>query len=82
MIANGDDPYLQSVVPGTNGGMLTVASLDMRKRVSVGLELCYYLSVRNRSGQCRKRSLRDWLFQSRVVLIDKCACRECGLSDS
>ena len=29
MIANGDDPYLQSVVPGTNGGMLTVASLDM-----------------------------------------------------
>ena len=64
MIANGDDPYLQSVVPGTNGGMLTVASLDMRKRVSVGLELCYYLSVRNRSGQCRKRSLRDWLFQS------------------
>ena len=27
------------------------------------------LSVRNRSGQCRKRSLRDWLFQSRVVLF-------------
>ena len=82
MIANGDDPYLQSVVPGTNGGMLTVASLDMRKRVSVGLELCYYLGVRNRNGQCRKRSLKDWLFQSRVVLFDKCACRECGLSDS
>ena len=45
MIANGDDPYLQSVVPGTNGGMLTVASLDMRKRVSVGLELCYHTLV-------------------------------------
>ena len=69
MIANGDDPYLQSVVPGTNGGMLTVASLDMRERVSVGLELCYYLGVINRNGQGRKQGLRDWLFQSRVVLF-------------
>ena len=39
MIANGDDPYLQSVVPGTNGGMLTVASLDMRKRTAARFRL-------------------------------------------